>query len=153
MWLDSDDPIRREPITTQFPSMMFMNKRIESLRKRYVERERKVDNQRAVIITEAYKKNEDKPPIIAKALALKAIFSQMSIAVREDELIVGKLDQQRIPHGTILNQRFHPSVLDGENQLRMLTRYIRTFMDLGGLAQPDKCGDLRHPQGRPAGTG
>ena len=68
-----------------------MNRRIEKLRKRYVESERKVDIERAVIITEAYQKNEDKPPIIAKALALEAIFSRMSIAVREDELIVGNL--------------------------------------------------------------
>jgi len=72
-----------------------MNKRIERLRKRYVESKRNVDIERAVIITEAYKKNEDKPPIIAKALALKAIFSQMSIAVREDELIVGNLTTDR----------------------------------------------------------
>jgi pyruvate-formate lyase len=71
--------------------MIPMNKRIERLRKRYVESERKVDIERAVIITEAYKKNEEKPPIIAKALALKAIFSQMGIAVRKDELIVGNL--------------------------------------------------------------
>ena len=71
--------------------MNIMNQRIERLRKRYVESERKVDIERAVIITKAYKKNEDKPPIIAKALALKAVFSQMSIAVRKDELIVGNL--------------------------------------------------------------
>ena len=45
---------------------------------------------------------------------------------------VGKLDQQRIPHGTILNQRFHPTVLAGDDKIRLFTRYIRTFMDLGG---------------------
>ena len=75
--------------------MNIMNRRIERLRKRYVESNRKVDIERAVIITEAYKKNEDKPPIIAKALALEAVFSQMSIAVREDELIVGNLTKDR----------------------------------------------------------
>ena len=72
-----------------------MNRRIERLRKRYVESERKVDIERAVIVTEAYKNNEDKPPIIAKPLALEAVFSQMSIAVREDELIVGNLAKDR----------------------------------------------------------
>ena len=72
-----------------------MNRRIERLRKRYVASERKVDIERAVIVTEAYKNNEDKPPIIAKALALEAVFSQMSIAVREDELIVGNLAKDR----------------------------------------------------------
>lgn len=75
--------------------MNIMNKRIERLRKRYVESERKVDIDRAIIVTEAYKKNEDKPPIIARALALEAIFCQMSIAVREDELIVGNLTKNR----------------------------------------------------------
>ena len=50
-----------------------MNQRIERLRKRYVAGARKVDVERAVIITEAYRNNEDKPPIIAKALALEAI--------------------------------------------------------------------------------
>ena len=72
-----------------------MNRRIERLRKRYVASERKVDIERAVIVTDAYKRNEDKPPIIAKALALEAVFSQMSIAVREDELIVGNLAKDR----------------------------------------------------------
>ncbi len=72
-----------------------MNRRIERLRKRYVESERKVDIERAVIVTETYKNNEDKPPIIAKALALEAVFAQMSIAVREDELIVGNLAKDR----------------------------------------------------------
>ena len=50
-----------------------MNRRIERLRKRYVESERKVDIERAVIVTETYKQNEDKPPIIAKAMALEAV--------------------------------------------------------------------------------
>ena len=72
-----------------------MNHRIERLRKRYVESKRKVDIERAVIVTEAYKRNEDKPPIIAKALALKALFTEMSISVREDELIVGNLAKDR----------------------------------------------------------
>jgi formate C-acetyltransferase len=45
---------------------------------------------------------------------------------------VGKLDHQRTPHGTILNQRFHPSVLEGEDKIQLFTHYIRTFMDLGG---------------------
>ncbi len=72
-----------------------MTKRIERLRQRYVESERSVDIERAVIITEAYQKHEDKPPILRKALALKAILSQMSIAVREDELIVGNHARQR----------------------------------------------------------
>jgi pyruvate-formate lyase len=45
---------------------------------------------------------------------------------------VGKLDNQRVPHGSILNQRFHPSLLDGDDKLKLFQQYIRTFMDLGG---------------------
>ena len=66
-----------------------MNSRIERLRKRFVESERHVDLERAVIITDVYRRNEEKPQIIKRALALEAIFSQMSIEVRSDELIVG----------------------------------------------------------------
>ena len=45
---------------------------------------------------------------------------------------VGKLDNQRVPHGSILNQRFHPSLLEGDDKLKLFQHYIRTFMDLGG---------------------
>jgi len=45
---------------------------------------------------------------------------------------VGKLDLVRVYHGAILNQRFHPSLLEGENKLKLFTQYIRSFMDLGG---------------------
>jgi formate C-acetyltransferase len=45
---------------------------------------------------------------------------------------VGKLDNQRVPHGSILNQRFHPSLLDGDEKLQLFQHYIRTFMELGG---------------------
>lgn len=45
---------------------------------------------------------------------------------------VGKLDLVRVYHGAILNQKFHPSLLKGEDKLRLFMQYIRTFMDLGG---------------------
>jgi formate C-acetyltransferase len=45
---------------------------------------------------------------------------------------VGKLDNQRVPHGSILNQRFHPSLLEGDDRIKRFEQYIRTFMDLGG---------------------
>ena len=45
---------------------------------------------------------------------------------------VGKLDLVRVYHGAILNQRFHPSLLEGESKLKLFIQYIRTFMDLGG---------------------
>lgn len=45
---------------------------------------------------------------------------------------VGKLDVVRVHHGAILNQRFHPSLLEREDKLKLFIQYIRTFMDLGG---------------------
>jgi len=66
-----------------------MNDRIERLRKHFVESNRHVDIERAVIITEVYRENEEKPPIIKRALALDTILSRMHIEIREDELIVG----------------------------------------------------------------
>ncbi|MBW1994259.1 MAG: glycyl radical protein [Deltaproteobacteria bacterium] len=66
-----------------------MNERIKRLRKRFIESERHVDIERAMIITEVYQENEEKPQIIKRALALDAIFTRMTIEVRDDELIVG----------------------------------------------------------------
>jgi len=45
---------------------------------------------------------------------------------------VGKLDLVRVHHGAILNQRFHPSLLEREDKLKLFMQYIRTFIDLGG---------------------
>ncbi len=44
----------------------------------------------------------------------------------------GKLDNRRVPHGSVLNQRFHPSIFEGEGKLGLFVDYMRTFMDLGG---------------------
>ena len=44
----------------------------------------------------------------------------------------GKLDNRRVPHGSVLNQRFHPSIFDGEGKVKLFADFIRTFMDLGG---------------------
>ena len=45
--------------------------------------------ERAVIWTDVYKQNEDKPPITKAALALKKTLEEMSITIYDDELIVG----------------------------------------------------------------
>jgi formate C-acetyltransferase len=39
---------------------------------------------------------------------------------------------QKVPHGAILNQRFHPSLLDGDDKLDLFAQFIRSYMDLGG---------------------
>ena len=48
-----------------------------------------IEADRAVLLTEAYKANEDKPIIMKRALAFKHILENIPIAIRERELIVG----------------------------------------------------------------
>jgi formate C-acetyltransferase len=45
---------------------------------------------------------------------------------------VGKLDNMKVPHGCVLNQRFHPSVFEGEGKIELFADYMRGFIDLGG---------------------
>jgi pyruvate formate-lyase/glycerol dehydratase family glycyl radical enzyme len=66
-----------------------MNERIRRLRESFVNSQRVVDIERAVIVTRVFKANEEKSPVIKKALAFDAILSEMTIALRDDELIVG----------------------------------------------------------------
>lgn len=66
-----------------------MENRIRALKHKFLESPRHVDVERAVIITEVHRENEDKPPIIRRALSLEALLSRMSIGIREGELIVG----------------------------------------------------------------
>lgn len=46
---------------------------------------------------------------------------------------VAKLDHMRASNGTILNLKFHPSALGGEERLRKFVALIRSFVDLKGL--------------------
>jgi len=45
---------------------------------------------------------------------------------------VGKLDMVRIPHGAILNMRFSPSLLCGDENLAKFAAFIRGYVHLGG---------------------
>jgi pyruvate formate-lyase/glycerol dehydratase family glycyl radical enzyme len=45
---------------------------------------------------------------------------------------VGKLDHVRVPHGSVLNQRFHPSIFEGEGKEKLFGDYIRGYITLGG---------------------
>lgn len=50
-----------------------------------------IEAERALLITESYKKTEAFPMVIRRAKALENILSKMNIVIREDELIVGNL--------------------------------------------------------------
>ena len=47
------------------------------------------DTERAILVTESYKKNEDKSEPMKRALALKHVMENMTINIHENELIVG----------------------------------------------------------------
>ena len=63
--------------------------RIKDLRNRILDTKSTICLDRARIITEAYKHNEDKQVILKRAIALKAILEQMPIFIDPAELIVG----------------------------------------------------------------
>lgn len=63
--------------------------RIYRLRENILDSKASVCTERAKIITEVYKRNEDKPVVIKRALAVKEILERMSIFISDGELIVG----------------------------------------------------------------
>ncbi len=63
--------------------------RIKEYRSRVLDTKSTICIDRARIITEAYRHNEDKPVILKRAIALKAILEQMPIFIDPAELIVG----------------------------------------------------------------
>lgn len=68
---------------------LFQTDRITYLKDRMLSEPRYASIEQAMIITDTYKKNEDKPRIIQRALSLKASLEQMKIAAEPEELIVG----------------------------------------------------------------
>ncbi|MDO4942645.1 MAG: formate C-acetyltransferase/glycerol dehydratase family glycyl radical enzyme [Lachnospiraceae bacterium] len=68
---------------------LFQTDRISYLKEKMLSEPRYASIEQALIITDTYKKNEDQPRIIQRALSLKAALEQMKIAVEPEELIVG----------------------------------------------------------------
>jgi formate C-acetyltransferase len=46
---------------------------------------------------------------------------------------VSNIDQSQYPNGTLLNMKFHPNALNGEDSVRKLTDLIRAYFGLGGM--------------------
>lgn len=63
--------------------------RVKELRQRILDTPSTICLDRAQIITQVYKDNEDKPVIIKRALGLKAILEEMPIFIDDKEYIVG----------------------------------------------------------------
>jgi formate C-acetyltransferase len=63
--------------------------RIHSLKTKMVEEPRYLSLEQALIVTECYKANEDKPVPIRRAMALASALEKMAIQIDHEELIVG----------------------------------------------------------------
>lgn len=66
-----------------------MTERVSALKKAFADAVRQVDVERAVLVTESYRKTFDRPEILRRAMALRDILANMSVVIRENELIVG----------------------------------------------------------------
>lgn len=66
-----------------------MQKRIKRLKDAFLNAQRQVDVERIILVTNSYKKTLDHPKVIRRAIALKDVLMNMSIVIRNDELIVG----------------------------------------------------------------
>ena len=65
------------------------SKRIEKLVENLYKKMPEIEADRACLITEAYKQNEDKPVVLKRALAFEHILDNIPITIRDFELIVG----------------------------------------------------------------
>ncbi|MGE5541767.1 MAG: pyruvate formate lyase family protein, partial [Bacillota bacterium] len=72
--------------------------RIEKLRKDLLSVTPEIDPERAVLITQSYKETESDPIIIRRAKGLERILSEMTVVIRDNELIVG--NQTRNPRSS-----------------------------------------------------
>lgn len=71
-----------------------ITERISFLREKVLSTKPSVCTERAKFYTEIYRKNEDKPVIIKRALALEMTLKEMTIFIDEGELIVGNQSSQ-----------------------------------------------------------
>ena len=66
-----------------------MNDRIRALKDAFFRATRSADIERAVLVTESYRNNENKSDPMKRALALRHLMEKMTIAIHDHELIVG----------------------------------------------------------------
>lgn len=93
-----EKPIGVEPFDKEWPvgeSAMIENPspypRVNRFRRYAWDAKFTVDHERACLVTESFRQNEDKPQVIKCALALKHILTNVSISIQKDELIVGEM--------------------------------------------------------------
>ncbi len=63
-----------------------------------------IDAERATLITESFKETEDMPMIVRRAKAMEKILGEMTVVIRDEEMIVGNLTAK--PRGTQIFPEF-----------------------------------------------
>ncbi len=63
--------------------------RMEAFREAVLNKKPYICAQRAMLVTEAYERHKNQPPVMKRALMLKNILEKMSIYIEEETLIVG----------------------------------------------------------------
>lgn len=63
--------------------------RLERLKQKILNARPEVYSERALLVTQAYRETEEQPPKIKRARAMERIFTEGSVFIKDDELIVG----------------------------------------------------------------
>ncbi|MCR5834777.1 MAG: glycyl radical protein [Selenomonadaceae bacterium] len=66
-----------------------LTERMQKFREETLDEKPYIDAQRALLVTEVYKANQNQPPVMKRALALKNILEKMTIYIEDKTLIVG----------------------------------------------------------------
>ncbi|WP_376716669.1 glycyl radical protein [Enterococcus dongliensis] len=73
----------------QAPHFGQLTKRMNHFREAVLTKKPYIDAERALLVTEAYKKNQNQPTTVKRALMLENILQKMTIFIEDDTLIVG----------------------------------------------------------------
>ncbi len=89
-----------------------VNPRIEKLIDGLMSVTPEIESERAVLVTKSFKETESLPMIVRRAKALEKILSEMTVVIRNEELVVGNLTTN--PRGTQIFPEFSNKWLLGE---------------------------------------
>ena len=86
-----------------------MNERIARLRAKNLTQQPEICSERAQIVTRAYEKYKDLPPLLLRAKTFEAIMQEMTIWIADDELI----------EVTPKNIRLRKRILDNAQRMKL----------------------------------
>ena len=66
-----------------------LTERMKNFREEVLDEKPHIDAERAILVTESYKKNQNQPPVMKRALALKNVLENMTIYIEKNSLLAG----------------------------------------------------------------